>query len=920
MTGSTYRNAVSVAALAAAAVCAAATPAAGGDSDLPEIAYTKKVLANGLTVIVHEDHKAPVVGVNIWYHVGSKNERPGRTGFAHLFEHLMFNGSEHADTDWFRGTSEMGATGVNGTTSNDRTNYFETVPKGALDRTLWLESDRMGHLLGAIDQAKLDEQRGVVQNEKRQGENRPYGSVWNRLPPLAYPQGHPYSWSVIGSMEDLDAATVDDVHQWFGAYYGAANAVLVLCGDVETEHALARVEHYFGDIAPGPDITRPEAWVAKRSGTTRISVEERVPQARIHKLWNTPEWGSEDATLLELAASMLARGENSRLYQRLVRADGLATDVVAFQDTAELGSTWHAWATASSGVALADLEAALDEEIARFLADGPTADELATEKIQERASLLRNTERVGGFGGKANLLASSEVFGGSPDAWKNRMSVIAAATPQSVRDAARRWLADGALVIETLPLARFTAADTGADRTTPPVIEPASAARFPTLERATLSNGLQVVLAPRPGSPLVRVDALVDAGSAADPRGGAGTNKLVAWLLRAGTTTRTAEQINVEADRLGAELTVNTDIDVTRVTISSLVETLEPSIALLADVTLHPSFPDGEVEARRKQQLAAIAQEKVEGWGMLNRVLPGVLYGAGHPYGAPWSGNGLADSVSALDANALRAFHSTWFRPGSTTVVVTGDAKMEQLTPLLEKAFAAWKAGKAPAKVLPAAPAAQASRVFLLDRPGAPQTVMVAAQLAPPRGGDAELPFAIMNTVFGGSFVSRLNMNLREDKHWSYGARSRLYQSRGPRIVSAGSSVQTDKTSESLTEILKEVRGIGGAVPPTPEEVTTAKSGMTLTLPGRWEATNAIAESVGEIVTFGLPDTYFDGYADRVQAVTTEQLDTAAAHFHPDHLVWIVIGDLVTIEEGVRALGLGETTVIDPDGNAVTAR
>jgi len=651
-----------------------------------------------------------------------------------------------------------------------------------------------------------------------------------------------------------------------------------------------------------------------------VSVEERVPQARVHKVWNTPQWGAEDTALLELAASVLARNENSRLYQRLVRTGSLATDVVAFQDTAEIGSTWHAWATAAGGVALADVEAALDEEIARFLADGPTEEELATEKIQVRASLLRNTERVGGFGGKANLLASSEVFGGNPDAWQNRMRVIAAATPASVRDAARRWLSDGAVIVETLPRAAFTAAKKGADRTTPPAIEPASAARFPTLARTTLSNGLRVVLAPRPGSPLIRVDALVDAGFAVDPAGGAGTAKLVGALLPAGTTTRSAEQIHAEADRLGAELTVATQTDVTRVTISTLADTLEPSIALLADVTLHPAFPPDELEARRKQQLAAIAQEKVEGWGMLNRVLPGVLYGAAHPYGVPGSGNGYVNVVSALDADALRSFHGTWFRPGSTTVVVTGDAQLEQLVPLLETAFSGWKAGTAPAKELPAAPAAQASRVFLLDRPGAPQTVMVAAQLAPPRGGDAEFPFAILNTVFGGSFVSRLNMNLREDKHWSYGARSRLLETRGPRIVSAGASVQTDKTSESLTEILKEVRGIAGAVPPTADEIETAKSGMTLTLPGRWEATNAVAESVGEIVTFGLPDTYFDGYADRVRAVTTEQLTAGAAHFHPDHLVWIVIGDLVTIEEGVRALGLGETTVIDPDGNAVTAR
>ncbi len=284
----------------------------------PDIPYERFVLANGLTVIVHEDHKAPIVAVNVWYHVGSKNEQPGHTGFAHLFEHLMFNGSEHYDKEFQAPLERAGATDLNGTTNEDRTNYFVNVPTSALDLELWLESDRMGHLVGAITQAKLDEQRGVVQNEKRQDENEPYGKVWDFLTPRLYPANHPYSWTVIGSMEDLNAAKLDDVKGWFQSYYGPSNAVLVLAGDIDAKTAREKVEHYFGDIPPGPPVARQGAWIAKRTGSQRGTMQDRVPQARVYKVWNVPPWSSTDASALEIAASVLSDGKSSRLYKRLV--------------------------------------------------------------------------------------------------------------------------------------------------------------------------------------------------------------------------------------------------------------------------------------------------------------------------------------------------------------------------------------------------------------------------------------------------------------------------------------------------------------------------------------------------------------------------------------------------------------------------
>src|SRR5258705_185207 len=340
------------------------------------IPYQRFVLKNGLTLLVHEDHKAPIVAVNIWYHVGSKNERPGRTGFAHLFEHLMFNGSEHFNDDYFQPFERIGATDQNGTTNNDRTNYFENVPTTALDVALWMESDRMGHLLGAIDTMKLNEQRGVVQNEKRQGENQPYGKVNMLMTEGTYPAGHPYSWSVIGSMQDLDAAKLDDVKEWFRTYYGPNNAVIVLAGDITPETARQKVEQFFGDIPATPPIAKQDVWIARRTGSHREVMQDRVPQGRIYKEWNIPQFGSADGDYLDLVTDVLAAGKTSRLYKRLVYDEQIATDVAAYVDLREIGGQLVIRATAKPGGDLAPAERAIDEELARVIQSGPHASAL----------------------------------------------------------------------------------------------------------------------------------------------------------------------------------------------------------------------------------------------------------------------------------------------------------------------------------------------------------------------------------------------------------------------------------------------------------------------------------------------------------------------------------------------------------------
>ena len=905
--------------LLACAMPALAQEANPGPAPVPNIPYEKFVLDNGLTLIVHEDPKAPIVAVNVWYHVGSKNEPEGRSGFAHLFEHLMFNGSENFDDDYFQALERVGATDLNGTTNRDRTNYFQNVPTSALDVALWMESDRMGNLLGAIDQEKLDEQRGVVQNEKRQGENQPYGQVWNLITKATYPDDHPYGHTVIGSMEDLNAAELEDVKAWFRTYYGASNAVVVIAGDVDAETARAKVEEYFGSVPPGEPIAKFETWVAKREGEQRQILEDRVPQARIYKVWNVPAAFAEDEVLLELATTILSEGKTSRLYKRLVYEDQTATDVSAFVYAGEVGSQFIVQATAQPGADLAAVEAALDEELARFIEEGPAEDELERAKTQERADFVRGIERIGGFGGKSDILAYSEVYGGRPDAYKEAMRTMMAATASDVQEAAQAWLSDGVFALEVHPFPTYQASGTDVDRSDLPQTETPPKADFPDLQRATLENGMEIVLAERHDVPLVDFTLIIDAGYAADQQTSKpGTASLAMNMLDEGTEDLTALEISDRVAMLGAEIDAGSELDVSSVSLSALKENLDASLDLYTDVILQPSFPQNELERLKHQQLAGIQREKATPIQMALRVFPKLLYGEDHAYGTPFTGSGTETSVQAITRDDLVAFHETWFKPNNATMVVAGDITMEELKPLLESRFASWKKGTVPEKNIAEVQQPEGSVVYLMDRPGSQQSIIFAGHLAPPKSNPNEIAIETMNTILGGAFTSRINMNLREDKGWAYGAGSFIPGARGQRPFLAYAPVQSDKTAESMTEVAKELRSILNESPITPEEVEKAQQNQTLALAGQWETIDAVGSTVAEIVRYGLADDYYDRYADAVEALDVENVSAAAEEVvQPDHLIWIVVGDRAEIESKVRELGLGEIRVIDSEGNVV---
>jgi len=891
----------------------ASTVAADVDIDIP---FEKFVLDNGLTLIVHEDHKAPIVAVNVWYHVGSKNEKPGKTGFAHLFEHLMFNGSENFDDDYFQALERVGATDLNGTTNEDRTNYFQNVPSTALDVALWMESDRMGHLLGAITQEKLDEQRGVVQNEKRQGEDRPYGKVFNILTENSYPAGHPYSWTVIGSMADLDAASVEDVHEWFEAYYGAANATLVVAGDVEATDVHARVQRYFGSIPAGPPLTRPEVWVAKRTEEKRLVHYDRVPQARLYMAWNVPEWGSVEADQLELITDLLGGGKTSRLHKRLVFEDQTCTDVTVGNYVGELGSVFYLWVTAQPGGDLAQIETVLREELGQFLQEGPDKRELQRVQTQHVAGALRGSERIGGFGGKSDLLAESQVYGGTPDFYRTRLQRVRSATASQLQRTATAWLSDGAIVLEVHPSPEYSVSDAAVDRSAVPVVDSYPAPDFPELQEARLSNNLRVLLAERHAMPTVELRLLIDAGYAADQFGAPGTAKLTFDMLDEGTKKRTSLQISEQLSLLGAILSSGSNLDISTVSLSALTANLDASLELFADVVLNPSFPQDQFDRLRQLQLAAIQREKATPVEMALRVFPGLLYGDDHAYGLPFRGSGSEASVSALVREDLQAFHSTWIRPNNATLVVVGDITMDGVTRVLEKHLAKWKVGDAPAKNIAAVVHRSTPEVYLIDRPGSEQSIIFAAHVAPPKSDARDLAINSMNDILGGKFTARINMNLREDKGWAYGAYSMLFDARGQRPFLVYAPVQTDKTAESMAEILLELTGITQDTPPTAEELAKVKDSGTLTLPGRWETGGAVAGSVAQMVRFGLPSDYWQTYAEAVRGLSVADVSAAARDVVlPGRLVWVIVGDRTQIEAPIRALGFGEVQLLDAEGN-----
>ncbi|MBS0487710.1 MAG: insulinase family protein [Proteobacteria bacterium] len=919
-------------------------------STTPDIPYTRFTLPNGLTVVVSEDHKAPIVAVSVWYHVGSGYEPDGKTGFAHLFEHLMFSGSENHKGSYFKPFELAGATGMNGTTWLDRTNYFETVPTTALDMALWMESDRMGHLLGAIGQKELDVQRGVVQNEKRQGENQPYGRVYEDLQVNAFPANHPYHHDTIGSMADLNAASLDTVKQWFKDYYGAANTTLVLVGDITPDQAREKAMKYFGDIPAGPQVPRPQAWIAPNDKSTHGTMTDNVPQTRIYREWNTPGLAADgnDRLMLDLAANVLGGSKTSRLYQRLVYQDKLADDVSVGNMTFELASMTLLQIDVKKGADVARIDAAVADEWAKFLKDGPTADELERAKTTYQASTIRGLEQIGGFSGKAVTLAEGQVYRGDPGAWKKDYDATLAATPAAVKAAADKWLAKGDYTLTVEPgkvqegdlasnagraampgrpdnklsaAGDFKVTRSDVDRAKGvPQVTSFPDLTFPKLEHGKLKNGIPVIVAERHAVPVVQIGAMFDAGYAADQGKKLGTSSFTMSMLDEGTKDLDSVEISKRKQRMGAEIHGGCDLDTCTVSLNALNDKLADSLALYADVIRNPAFRDADVARVRGQALANIEQEKSQPMAVGLRLLPPLLFGKGNAYAIPFTGSGTETSVKSLTAADMRGFVRDYIRPDNVKILVAGDTTLDAIIPELEKAFGDWKAPTTavPKKNLAKVDYPAKSSVYLVNRPGAAQSVIIAGLVAPSTKAANNLEIGTMNGAFGGTFSSRLNMNLREDKHWAYGAGSFSPNAIGQRPYLMYAPVQTDKTAPSAEEILKEARALVGDKPLTDAEIAKIKDNDVRKMPGQYETARAVLGAMEGIVKYDRPDDYVQTLKAKIEAQKDADVEAAAKQVvRPDNLTWVIVGDQAKIEMPVRALKLGDVHLIDADGNPV---
>ena len=885
---------------------------------LPEIKYEKFTLPNGLRVIVHEDRKIPVVAVNIWYHVGSKDERPGKTGFAHLFEHLMFNGTENYNNEYFSPFQQVGATDMNGTTNNDRTNYFENVPTPALDLALWMESDRMGHLLGVVNEEKLDEQRGVVQNEKRQGENQPYGRVFLQASKSTFPVGHPYSWTTIGSLEDLNAATLEDVQTWFKTYYGPNNAVLSLAGDINTDEAKEIVTKYFGDIPPGPSPIKKKKWIAKRSGEKREIMYDRVPNTRIYKVWNTPEIGSPEQTHFELMASLLTGGKNSSLYQELVYKRRLATSVSAFYYDRELAGQFWIAVDLANGQSLAELEAALDDTLSEFIKRGPNAKRLKNTKTSIRASWIKGLQRIGGFGGKSDLLAYSEVYSGDPGAYLKFINDMMEITNKDIKTTASAWLTDGAYVLTVVPEENRTfSSESVVDRTQLPFPTDFPVLDLPKIQRAQLSNGLDVVLAERHDVPMINLSFQIKSGHATDPKEQPGLASFTMSMLTEGTGSYDALELSDRLEELGTDLYTNTGLDVSSVNISSLKSNFVDSLKIMYEVITEPTFDQTEIERKKSRWLAAIDQSLSTPNGMVSNLIPKILYGENHPYAKPFSGNGTRESIQWMSREDLMNYKQRFIAPSNASLIVVGNTTLDEVVPMLESQFGKLAENKMLKGVqlnYKVVNQSDIRRVYLVDKPGAVQSLIVAGQLMPAIGSSDEIDIDLMNRVIGGSFTSRLNMNLREDKSWSYGVRARLSQYKGPRPMLVYAPVQTDKTIPSIQEIIREYDEYLSSNPAKDEELEAIVKDLSLGLIGDYETFGALMSGLSGIVSQGRDDNYIDTLPTKYRSMTIDDINSAAKRYlDPSVWTWVIIGDLSKIEEGIEELNLGKIEVITLD-------
>jgi zinc protease len=912
--------------------CAAAAPPTAASVVAPSIPYEKYSLPNGLEVILVEDHRLPIVAVNIWYHVGPANEAPGLTGFAHLFEHMMFAATRHVP----RGLADRllegaGATDSNGSTDYDRTNYYDTVPSNQLELALWIHADRMGYLLDVLDQRALSNQQDVVRNERRQTvENRPYGIAEEALTHALFPKTHPYYGAVIGSHADIQSARLADVRNFFLRYYGPNNASIVIAGDIDKARTRALVAKYFGSFRRGPPVPRPAVVTPPITRERRLVVPDRVELPRLYMGWLTPPAFQPGDAELQVTAQILAGGKSSRLYKSLVYERQIAQDASAAQNPNALASTFTIAVTARPGHDAREIETALDAELARLRDAGPSDKEVERARNMIETGMLTSIEKLGGTG-LANQMNAYNQYTGDPGYLAKDIARFERVTAADVRRVARAYLQTRARAVVTavpgvprlgpeVPTppqsAAATPASAGINRDEPwryKAPKPGPAPRFtlPQGQSFRLANGLTVIHYFNPALPLVTARLVIKSGSDANPADQPGLASFTAQMLDEGTATRSAPQIADDLAQLGAFLDTGSSADASSVSVTALKSTFPQALDVLADMVRHPAFPNAEVERQRAERLGELAQQRDDPEAVAALAAAGALYGPDHPYG--YGQLGTEQAIRETTRSDLYDFWRRHYVPGNAALVVSGDIGRDELKALAEARFLGWAGDEAPLAA-PGAPDTTPARVVLVDKPGAPQTALRVTAIGVPRTTPDYPALEVMNAALGGLFSSRINNKLREQKGYSYGMFSHFRYDRTPGYFAIAGSVRTDVTGPSVAAILDEVRAIRER-PLPPEELLGARNSQVLSLPGQFETNDGIGASLAETWVYDLPLDYYVHLPAQFAQVTARQVQAAArSHLLPEQMIVVAVGDRAKIAPQLRALKLGPVEVRDSDG------
>ncbi len=906
----------------------AASSSTFGQVKLPPVNVKEYKLKNGLRVITHVDRSTPVVTVGTWYHVGSKNEVVGRTGFAHLFEHMMFQGSKNYDSDYFTPLQEAGGS-INGTTNQDRTWYFETVPKNFLELALFMEADRLANLLPAMTQEKLDNQRDVVKNERRQRvDNQAYGASFEKIGEIMFPKGHPYNWTTIGSLEDLQAASLEDVKDFFRQYYTARNTILVISGDLDEKQTEKWVKKYFGQVVTGDEIKRPNPEQPKLDKEIRVSVDDSLaPLPRRYMVWHSVRQYAPDEPALDILSNILSSGRGSRLQSNLIYSKELAQQVFANNGTNEIAGTFQIQATARPGKSLDDIEKEINAEIERIKKDPPSEEEMNRSKNSIESQTIFGLQTVLG---KASQLTNYAGYVGRPNYFQEDVDRYSRVTAADVQRVANTYLTANRLVMTYNPKrAEGSRATSAANQPTSVKSEKRDQAKIdaqaallpkpgpdpklslPAIEKTKLANGLEVWMVEQRELPMVSMNLVFKTGSSNEPDSKTGVAGITTSLVDDGTKTRSAVEIANQLQSIGANLNAGGTWDSTNVSMQTLTKNLNKALEIFSDVVQNPTFPAAEFESQRARSLVGLRQQKSNPNAIANTVYNKVLYGD-HPYGR----DNNETTLKALSRDDVVNYYQNTFRPDNGVLIVVGDFDKAAIKASLERSFAGWaSSGKVAAKTLPQARMLDKTGVFIVDRPNSAQSVVSVGQVGIDRMNPDYMPVVMMNSILGGAITSRISMNLREDKGYTYGANSGFQFRRGAGPFRAGGDMQTAVTKESVWELMKELNGIRGAIPITQKELDYNKQSLIRRYPAGFETVGAISNQLANLVVYGLPDSYFNDYISMVNAVTLDDVNRVAnKYLDPSKMAIVIVGDRKVIEPGLKELGY-PITILDADGN-----